>query len=156
MKRRSAASAILLVLTLAAGPAGADFTIEDFDPAPAADRYGSYPGEDVQPTGYSHTQYGGSNCLRLTGNTWKTLNISDLSIEIQADTVWQLEAYIPSTATVQGFGLYDGTRSLRYALECGQTAPIGEPWIVTLAGSRDTDYGLRTFTLAVGRDWIER
>jgi len=134
--------------------------IEDFEPPHDQWRVGSYPFEDNQPNSWDFDDTLGAenttHSLFLFGNTWKTYDISDRDVHIQANTIWEIWCYAPIHGTVQAFGLSDGNQELKYTFEASDTPPRSDSWITAYTGWKNTFASFQLFKLPVGRDWNNR
>lgn len=138
----------------------ADELLEDFEPPVEMNRFSSYPGEDQQSTSWridtSHGAESSTQSLYLYGNTWKRYLVSDWNYSITFDSVWKLYLYTPSRASVQGFGISDGTREIRYILQANDAPPESTTWIPTYTGWKNSNTSFVAIKLPVGRDWFDR
>lgn len=116
----------------------------------------SYPGEDQEPGAWaldsSITHNASSWSLRLDGNTWKVEAIA--AVPVDSGAVWQVWAYVPVRAELQGIGLMDFQHALFYAFMGSAKADTLE-WITVYQGA----FPLATwneYLLPVADDWRAR
>ncbi len=114
----------------------------------------SFPGEDNDPDGWelnSYVTYQNSPySLKLFGNTWKVEVINPVTID--TGDVWQVAAYISSTAEIQGFGLMDDEHVLFYSFAGSEEVNIDE-WVAVYQGNFPEDQW-NEYQLPVGDDWF--
>jgi poly-gamma-glutamate synthesis protein (capsule biosynthesis protein) len=126
--------------------------IEDFDDGIL--ELTSYPGEDQQPSAWelnSQITYGNSPwSLKLSGNTWKVENIQPVMID--TGDVWQVSAYIASTAEIQAFGVMDSVHELFYSF-AGTEQVEGDRWVNVYQGSLPGQQW-NVYQLPVADDWL--
>ncbi|MBN1552973.1 CapA family protein, partial [bacterium] len=152
---------VFIMISVLSSVVLADAIIENFEPPWQGDRISSYSiQEDQEPNGWqfdpSHGANGTTSCLRLYGNTWKLYDISDVSVFIDPDTIWEVYVYSPVHGTVQGFGLTDGENEIIYSLEAYSTPQSSDPWITAYTGWKSTASSFQRFKLPVGEDWFDR
>lgn len=140
--------------------ASADILIEDFQPPTESWRVSSYPGEDIQPNNWrfdsSQGAAGTGNSFYLYGNTWKRYDISDKTVFITADSVWEVYARVPSVSNIAAFGLTDGVNEVMYVLQAYYEPPSSGSWVASYTGWKDTTNSFQRFKLPVGRDFFDR
>ncbi|MBN1355926.1 CapA family protein [bacterium] len=141
----------------------ADFMIADFEPPWQPEKVTGYPGEDIEYWKWAfddgHGASGSTSSLYLYGNTWKLYDISNQDVTITADSVWEVHLYAPGIGTMQGFGITDGTREIRYLLEANPVSgliPAEDIWITPYTGWLNTGGTFARFKLPVGEDWRDR
>ncbi|MCD4651807.1 MAG: CapA family protein [Candidatus Cloacimonetes bacterium] len=102
--------------------------------------FGSYANQDVDPGGWAlnqNTVYEGSYSLQLTGNTWKTLEITPVVVD--SGDVWQIAVFCQSLGEIQGIGFIDSTttdttRVLFYSFFGSELLSIDE-WVTHNQGA---------------------
>ena len=114
----------------------------------------SWPGEDADPDDWelnaNITYQNSAYSLKLYGNTWKTEAISPMQID--TGDVWQVAAYIGSTAEIQGFGLADDDNVLFYSFAGTEEVDINE-WVAVYQGNFPEDQW-NEYQLPVADDWL--
>ncbi len=115
-----------------------------------------YPGEDMEPGAWALdsniTHNASSWSLRLDGNTWKVEAIA--AVPVDSGAVWQVWAYVPERAELQGIGLMDSQHVLFYAF-MGSAMADTLDWITVYQGA----FPLNTwneYLLPVADDWLAR
>ncbi|GEM_PF-2747734 len=150
----------LITLNPAAIPVFADQLLEDFEAPVELNRFSSYPGEDQQSTSWridtAHGAESTSQSLYLYGNTWKRYFVSDWNYTISPDSVWKIYLLTPSRASIQGFGISDGTHDIRYIIQANDITPVADAWIPVYAGWKNTNSTFTAIKLPVGQDWFDR
>jgi len=150
--------AVALCLLGLAAAASADFIIEDFEQPQQPWRFSSYSAEDNEPDDWNYSQayvFHGEYSLRVAGDTWKRYDISDRTIMIEADTVWQVAIRTPSIANQQIFGIVVNGHPLLYVIEGTDPPQEVTEWISTYEGWKNTGV-YQEFRLPVGRDYAGR
>ncbi|MBS3741767.1 MAG: hypothetical protein KGY74_06580, partial [Candidatus Cloacimonetes bacterium] len=108
--------------------------IENFDCGNVI--FDSYPGEDIEPESWqldSLVTYDNSPySLKLFGNTWKIESIQPEIVD--SGDVWQVSAYIDTTAEIQGFGIMDSINVLFYSFAGSEELDI-EQWVTVYQGN---------------------
>jgi len=129
-----------------------EVVIEDFDDGSI--ELVSFPGEDLEPDAWelnSQITYENSPwSLKLFGNTWKVENIPPLAVD--SGEVWQISAYIASTAEVQAFGIMDSAHALFYSFAGTQELYSGQ-WVPVYQGSLPQQQW-NVYQLPIADDWL--
>jgi len=136
---------IIAMLTIAAHAQ----VIEDFESGtPILD---SYPGQDNDPGSWTLTTdaHEGAQALILDGNTWKTQDIT--AVTIADSTVWRVAIKAGDLGEMHGFGVSDGTRELVYTF-MGEELPTADNWWTVYQGAFSR-HQWRTYLLPLGEDW---
>lgn len=128
--------------------------IEDFDSGNI--NLESWGTEDLQPNAWEFNSQITWNAspfsLKLYGNTWKFQQIMPRILDTA--TVWQVSAYLASTAEFQGFGLADSANVLFYSFAGTQKVSLSV-WEPVYQGCFPASQW-NAYQLPVGNDWLAR
>ncbi|MGA9116389.1 MAG: CapA family protein [Bacteroidota bacterium] len=128
--------------------------LEDFDDGSVT--LGSYPGEDMDPSGWTldgTVTHGGSPfALKLTGNTWKTESITPVALD--SGDVWSVAVRIGETGEGQGFGVMDSQHTLLFAFSGSEELDIAL-WVTADQGAHAVQVW-HELRLPVADEWLAR
>jgi poly-gamma-glutamate capsule biosynthesis protein CapA/YwtB (metallophosphatase superfamily) len=129
-------------------------TIENFDDGEVI--LYSWADQDLDPSSWSLSSsvtYNNSPySLRLYGNTWKLEIIEPYPLK--TSSVWQVAAFIQSTAEIQGFGITDSVNTLFYSF-AGTEQLNTQQWITVYQGAFANNTWNR-YLIPVGSDWMAK
>jgi len=114
----------------------------------------SYENEDTNPEKWelnsSITYNNSAYALKLFGDTWKTEQIQQVSID--TGNVWEIATYINKESNIQGFGMSDGQNTLFYSF-AGDKKVTDENWITVYQGCFKIKQW-NIYKLPVADDWL--
>ena len=116
----------------------------------------SYADQDIHPSLWqlntSRTFMGSEYSLVLSGNTWKLEAMEPYQID--ANSVFQVAAYVEHLGEIQGLGFQDSLNTLFYALDGTEQLDI-DTWVTVAQGYFPEDVW-NLHRLPIGDDWLAR